>query len=117
MSQHNHDGPSPEKGKGISIEVMSGPEDGRVVVCENVPIIIGRGTGNEIHLSYDHRISRNHARIRKHEGRFLLSDLDSTNGTFIGKKRVREETPIEPDKLFRVGATLLRIKPEQAGAP
>jgi len=50
------------------------------------------------------------------EGGLFLSDLGSTNGTFIGKKRVREDSPIKLGKLFRVGTTLLRVKPHAPDA-
>ena len=99
----------------IVIEVMSGPEDGREIVCNKTPITIGRSNENSISLSCDHLISRCHARIAKSGDEFNLEDLGSTNGTFIGKKRVREKSmPVGPDELFRVGATLLKIKPRQA---
>ncbi|KAF3454113.1 hypothetical protein FNV43_RR04560 [Rhamnella rubrinervis] len=34
-------------------------------------------------------VSARHARIRKKEGNLLVTDLDSTNGTFIDEKRLR----------------------------
>jgi pSer/pThr/pTyr-binding forkhead associated (FHA) protein len=95
------------------IEVMNGPEDGRVVVCDEMPIFIGRGRENTVHLPYDHLISRRHAKIVKSEDQFILYDLNSINGTFVGSRRIREKTSIEPKKLFRVGATqlVLRLRP------
>jgi pSer/pThr/pTyr-binding forkhead associated (FHA) protein len=92
------------------VEVMNGPEDGREIVCDRLPITIGRSGENSIGLSCDHLISRYHATIEKSEEGFVLKDLKSTNGTFIEDKKVRKSTPIEPDQLFRVGATLLRMK-------
>lgn len=107
--------PAGRTGK-VSVEFMNGPEDGRVVVCDKTPISIGRGTDNSICIAYDHLVSRHHAKIMSSEGKFLLCDLDSTNGTFVGSKRVREETPIEPNRLFRIGATQLMLKPRSADA-
>lgn len=100
----------------IIVEVMNGPEDGRVVVCDKIPVSIGRGTDNRVCIPYDHLVSRHHAKIAGSEGKFLLCDLNSTNGTFVGSERVREDTPIEPNKLFRVGATLLMLKLRSADA-
>jgi pSer/pThr/pTyr-binding forkhead associated (FHA) protein len=91
---------------------MSGPEDGRRIACDKTPITIGRANENSISLPCDHLISRSHARISRSESGFTLRDLESANGTFIGKKRVRKKSaPVKPDELFRIGATLLRIKP------
>jgi len=102
--------------KPVVIEVMNGPEDGREIICGSFPISIGRENENTVDLHCDHLVSRNHARITQMEGGLFLSDLGSTNGTFIGKKRVREDSPIKPGKLFRVGATLLRVKPHAPDA-
>lgn len=95
----------------IVVEVMNGPEDGREIVCNKTPITIGRSNENSVSLTCDHLISRCHARVAKSGDEFKLKDLGSTNGTFIGKKRIREKSvPVKSDELFRVGATLLRIK-------
>lgn len=106
-----------ENSENIIVEIMSGPEDGRLVSCNKTPISIGRASDNDVRLLYDHLISRYHARILKPEEQFVLCDLKSTNGTFIGKKKVRKDSPIKPRKLFKVGATLLRIKTPSSGEP
>ncbi len=98
----------------IVIEVMSGPEDGRKIACKKTPITIGRAGENSVSLPSDHLISRRHAKISRSEGGFSLEDLGSANGTFMGKKQVREKSArVKPDELFRVGATLLRIRPHR----
>lgn len=52
---------------------------------------VGRAQGNTIVLS-DATVSRQHARIRLEEDKFMLFDLGSANGTFVNGKRV--ETPV-----------------------
>jgi pSer/pThr/pTyr-binding forkhead associated (FHA) protein len=99
----------------IVIEIMSGPEDGRKIACDKTPITIGRSGENSIALPSDQLVSRRHARISGSQDGFSLEDLESANGTFIGKERVRKNSaPVKPDELFRIGATLLRIKPHRA---
>lgn len=100
----------PENTKRIVIEIMNGPEDGRIVVCDEMPILIGRTKDSVVRLPYDQMISRRHARIVESKHGLLLSDLNSTNGTFVEDKRIRGSTIIEPDILFRVGATLLKLE-------
>ena len=104
-----------EKAEQAVVEVMSGPEDGRLIVCEKTPISMGRASDNVVHLPYDHMISRHHAKIVKSKGKFILQDLGSTNGTFVGGKRVRESLAIEPGELFCVGATQLVLRPFSEG--
>ena len=53
-----------------------------VVNADRFDIVIGRG---EADISIEHpAISRNHARLESERGLMTLSDLDSSNGTFIG---------------------------------
>jgi pSer/pThr/pTyr-binding forkhead associated (FHA) protein len=94
----------------ITVEFMNGADDGTTVECDTFPITIGRGKDNVIHVAHDHLVSRYHARIVMEKNRLLLSDLRSTNGTFVGRQRVRTSAAIESHKLFRVGATQLMIK-------
>ncbi len=92
------------------VEVMNGADDGLTFQCRDFPITIGRGKENTIRLPHDHLISRRHAKIVKEKGYVYLCDLHSTNGTFIGRRQVHEHVAIEPQELFRVGATQLTMR-------
>jgi pSer/pThr/pTyr-binding forkhead associated (FHA) protein len=117
VTQSERDEPSIKVREKIILEVMNGAEDGRLVVCEESPVSIGRASDNTVCLPYDHLISRHHAQVVKSGANFILRDLSSTNGTFVGRERVLKETPVKPNMLFRVGATLLRIKSSSSGEP
>jgi pSer/pThr/pTyr-binding forkhead associated (FHA) protein len=55
---------------------------------------LGRSPGNNLRFP-DHRISRRHARITREGERFLVEDLNSTNGTLLRNKRLAPSTPTE----------------------
>lgn len=55
---------------------------------------LGRQADNDVIFS-DHRVSRQHACITRDGDRFLLEDLCSSNGTFLGKQRLQPGTPSE----------------------
>ena len=110
MSQNKSQRKAQPESDPIVIEVMSGPEDGREILCKRIPFTIGRAGENSVSLRCDQLISRQHARIDMSDDGFTLGDLDSTNGTFVRKKRVRKTVRIARDELFRVGGTSLRIK-------
>jgi transcriptional regulator with GAF, ATPase, and Fis domain len=55
----------------------------------------------------DDAMSRRHAEIRAHHGRYRLHDLESRNGTYVNGKRVNGVHALEPGDVIRVGATLL----------
>ena len=48
---------------------------------------IGRGEQNDLRLN-DGSVSRYHAFLRRVDGRYLLSDVGSQNGTFVNGRRV-----------------------------
>ena len=66
----------------ISLRVISGADRGKMFNELATPITIGREEGNIIQLN-DERISRYHVKIQEDEGRLVVTDLDSTNGTRI----------------------------------
>ena len=49
--------------------------------------VIGRADQCTVRLD-DPSVSRRHARIEHRDGRWLLSDLDSSNGTYVGDRRL-----------------------------
>ena len=62
---------------------------------------VGRNPDSDIVID-DPRVSWLHAVVRFHDGQWLLEDLDSRNGTFLGDQRV-EQAPITGDCEFRLG--------------
>ncbi len=75
------------------------PDGEQVVFPFSESVRIGRSTENDLPLQ-DHQISRYHALIEKGAGGYQISDLGSTNGTFVNRKRI-----MYPMKL-RVGDTI-----------
>jgi pSer/pThr/pTyr-binding forkhead associated (FHA) protein len=69
--------------------------------------VLGRESG-DIVFTEDPFLSRRHAAIRleKEPRRFLLTDLGSSNGTFI---QIRGEVALEPGDQFRIGQQLFRV--------
>jgi len=70
---------------------------------------LGRGTEVDIQIQ-DPGISRKHLSIQVDE-RVIVTDLNSTNGTFLGNDRVMELV-VEDTITFRVGVTEVRIVSE-----
>ena len=61
----------------------------------------------------DPDLSRRHARIFWNGSSWMLEDLHSRNGTFIGEfeaaRKLSEPTAINDSDIFRVGLTRLRL--------
>ncbi|PYQ12004.1 MAG: hypothetical protein DMF80_19985 [Acidobacteria bacterium] len=72
---------------------------------------VGRAKVNDIVLKEDVAVSSEHCRIRPENGRFVLHDLKSTNGTFVNDKRVTSQPLAEGDTI-QVGETYLQFRLE-----
>lgn len=66
----------------ITLRVISGADRGHVFSELETPITIGREEGNSVQLN-DERISRYHVKVQEDDGRLVVTDLDSTNGTRV----------------------------------
>ena len=81
-------------------------------VIQTVPIQktvhIGRSPSNDIILKAP-KVSRRHAEIQQVAGKFVLLDLESSNGTFVSGKRITEHT-LEPDDEIVIGGTKIVFK-------
>lgn len=66
----------------VTFQMLEGLERGRVYSNLTTPVTIGREDDNTIQLN-DERVSRFHAKVQSDNGRFILTDLDSTNGTRV----------------------------------
>ena len=60
---------------------------------------------------HDQTISAKHASIRHKDGKFFLSDLDSSNGTFInGLEECVARVELNDSDTFRIGGVTLKFK-------
>jgi pSer/pThr/pTyr-binding forkhead associated (FHA) protein len=84
------------------------------VSLDGAPIRIGRAPDNDLVLA-DDRISRHHARIQGRGGVLVLTDLDSTNGSFVNGRRAQEVVLGDGDRL-QFGRTVLSVE-RAAGGP
>ena len=100
-----------EAGHYIEVEVVGGPMDGEKRRLAKACMTIGRGEMNDLPLRLDPTISMRHARIVREGQHFWLEDLESSNGTFIGDKQIRERTLIGAGGEFMVGHTSIELLP------
>jgi len=66
----------------VTFQVLEGIDKGRVFRDLPTPVTIGREEGNLLRLN-DERVSRFHAKIQIDADDFILTDLESTNGTRV----------------------------------
>jgi pSer/pThr/pTyr-binding forkhead associated (FHA) protein len=70
----------------------------KTIVFDKEVITIGRHSDNDIHID-SLSVSSQHARIVKYHKKYIIEDLDSTNGTFLNKKRISKDKLSDNDVL------------------
>ncbi|HET7599872.1 MAG TPA: FHA domain-containing protein [Gemmatimonadales bacterium] len=85
-----------------SLLVRSGSLKGKRLTIR-VPVVnIGRGDFNDLVLP-EPSVSATHAKLQRRDGIWILSDLGSTNGTFVDGERITDETPLGPGATIKFG--------------
>jgi pilus assembly protein CpaF len=70
---------------------------------------VGRVQGNDLMLPKGN-VSKHHARLLSRDGRFIVTDLKSTNGTYVNGRKIAQATIVrEGDKIY-VGDFVLRVE-------
>ncbi len=93
------------------LEIKSQGQKAQIVPLDRAKLTIGRQSGNDVVLS-DAAASRNHCVIVRKDGQFLLRDLKSHNGTWMGENRVLEAF-LEFGDTVRIGATFISFLPDE----
>jgi DNA-binding NtrC family response regulator len=101
----------------LRLVVQTGPAAGREFATDKERIRIGNarvppgkdGTGNDVALD-DKKVSRLHCEISWTDKGWLLTDLDSTNGTWLDGKRV-ERAYLSPGSTLVVGDSSILFAP------
>jgi hypothetical protein len=89
----------------VTFQVLEGIDKGRVFRDMPIPLTIGREEGNVLRLN-DERVSRFHAKVQQDNGDFILTDLESTNGTRVNGNTVQIRRLLAGDRVG-VGRSLL----------
>src|SRR5476651_1453763 len=73
---------------GVTFQILEGIDKGRVFRDLLTPLTIGREEGNILRLN-DERVSRFHAKVQIDDDDYILTDLESTNGTRVNGTTVQ----------------------------
>lgn len=94
-------------GKKVSITIVEGPNEGLTHEFSEGEVVIGRAKG-QIILS-DKKISGRHCAIRIEGDDVVIEDFQSTNGTFIGSKKVTGKANLKNLDEVMIGLSRLSI--------
>ena len=85
-------------------------KEGSDLVLDSAPLTMGRGAANDVELRGDDFASAEHARFEPRRDGVWLSDVGSTNGTFVNGVRLERPRKLAPGDVVRIGATDLRFE-------
>ena len=86
-----------EHGQALLV-VQRGPNAGSKFLIDKDVTTIGRHPESDIFLD-DVTVSRRHAEFRREEGKFVVHDVGSLNGTYVNRQRVDETQLANGDEL------------------
>ena len=72
----------------VTFQVLEGIDRGRIYRELAIPVTVGREEGNSLRLN-DERVSRFHAKVQLDGDDYILTDLESTNGTRVNGTAVQ----------------------------
>ncbi len=93
------------------LQITHGNEKGKTIRLKPT-LRIGRENDNDLILT-DPRVSRHHATVKLAEGRWVVQDDGSANGTFVNGKKVGLAHSLKPDDRIQIGDTLLVYQPSR----
>jgi len=92
--------------KKYSLAVLQGKASGQIFEINKVRTVIGRADCDLV--LDDPEASRQHASLEVLGSRVVVSDLKSTNGTFVDGKQI-EQTELENHNEFRIGEHVMML--------
>ena len=93
-----------------SILVRTGSLRGRRMPIRVPVVSVGRADFNDIVLA-EPSVSTTHAKLQRRDGLWVISDLGSTNGTYVEGEAVEDETVLAPGTTIRFGDVAVLFEP------
>src|SRR5689334_15551272 len=76
---------------------------------DQTEITIGRVQGNDIILPRSN-VSKRHSRLVLKDGRFIVVDLKSTNGTYVNGRKITSPLVVKPGDKIYIGDFILGLE-------
>ncbi|GAA4676008.1 FHA domain-containing protein FhaB/FipA [Frondihabitans cladoniiphilus] len=101
--------PSNPDAPATRLVITNGAKSGLEMPLGDGPLTIGRSNESNLIIRDDYT-STHHARLMLWNGKWVVQDLDSTNGTFVDGSRVTVPTPVPVGTTVTIGTTSFELK-------
>ena len=102
-------GARPPAGAPTHLMVTEGGLTGTRIGLTGAPVLIGRANDSTLVLEDDYASPR-HARISLQDGVWVVEDLGSTNGTYLGQRKIDGPVQLDVGVPLRIGKTVLELR-------
>jgi pSer/pThr/pTyr-binding forkhead associated (FHA) protein len=92
-----------------TLTVTEGSLAGTTLSLMESGVLLGRNPECTLVLDDDFASGR-HARIFRRDGAWLVEDLGSTNGTYLGSSKLTTPMPVEVGSTLRIGKTVFELR-------
>jgi hypothetical protein len=97
-----------QKDRGAQLVLIEKGKAGKAFPLAKDRVIIGRLGESDVVLA-DPGASRRHAEVRRQDGKYVIADLGSTNGTMVNEATIGERELEEGDRIT-IGRTVLEFR-------
>jgi uncharacterized membrane protein YdfJ with MMPL/SSD domain/pSer/pThr/pTyr-binding forkhead associated (FHA) protein len=109
--------PGEPAGADLWLRVVAGRASGTSIPLAQEGFTFGRAQEGPGTLGGDPELSREHAQLSRSNGKVLVEDLGSTNGTFVNGHRISDATEVEPGDTIWAGSTTMMITSPERPVP
>lgn len=100
-----------------ALKFISGKYQGGIFPLKaNKQVVIGRSSDLDMVLVED-MVSRKHAKITCQDGKVLIEDLGSTNGTFVNGEKIARASRLKEGDRILIGTSILKLVAESGASP
>lgn len=100
----------------FAISVAEKGGDQRRLDFDKAEVTIGRVQGNDVILPKGN-VSKRHARIVLKDGKFIIVDLKSTNGTYVNGRKITSPLVVKANDKIYIGDFILGVEEGAENAP
>jgi pSer/pThr/pTyr-binding forkhead associated (FHA) protein len=101
----------------LRFKIVEGDEIDKEYLVPIQQITLGRGEDATIRLKGDSEVSRNHAQLTLHNGDVYITDLGSSNGTYVDGQFIKKSTELLIGSRIQLGDSLIVVSDIQLNLP
>ncbi len=103
----------------MRLHITAGPQAGQTVEIPDAGIVFGRSQDHSDWVLVEPTASRSHCRVFAHEGKLVIQDQGSRNGTYLNGERIdaKKGYTLKIGAQIQIGSTVMLLQDHQPDVP